>query len=124
MKTLLWAALFCSILLSVCGQENDQWKRMKAGSRSFRNGNTNSVYNTESEQRQTTNVPEASERLRWHSRRRSKWKQRQWPMTACEKPNFADQKSRELNTSALNWTFPSHFRTYLKNSNFSPLPHR
>ena len=47
MKALLLAALFCSILLSVCGQENDQWKRMKTGSRSFRNGNSNSVDNTE-----------------------------------------------------------------------------
>nr|XP_022305845.1 uncharacterized protein LOC111112586 [Crassostrea virginica] len=47
MKALLLAALVCSILLSVCGQENDQWKRMKAGSRSFRNGNTNSADNAE-----------------------------------------------------------------------------
>ena len=47
MKALLLAALFCSILLSVFGQENNQWRRMKAGSRSFRNGNTNSADNAE-----------------------------------------------------------------------------
>ena len=134
MKALLLAALVCSILLLVFGQENDQWRRMKARSWSFRNGNTNSQDNAEgitksrsngrrqmfrkqgNGQDGTTDTAQNGNRGNGRSQRPSKNRKSDWMVSALFFPQF-------VCLFCLFWIFRP-IREFFTHMETSPLPEK